>query len=223
MSKSWGNVIDPLPVIDTYSTDALRLAITLGNTPGNNLNFSLKTVEEYSLFLNKFWNIIRFAWMNVGSIKSSREDLIKTISIHKADLLPYEIWITSRLTRITEKVTEGMDTYNFSSVGSELIAFVRDEFADIAIEAYKIEKQRSKYGKEVISLCILDIIAMMHPYIPHITETLYGYITEGSLLATSAWPIIGISRDIDQEKNLEQIWEIVRTIRNIRAESGIKP
>ncbi len=223
MSKSWGNVIDPLPVIDTYSTDALRLAITLGNTPGNNLNFSLKTVEEYSLFLNKFWNIIRFAWMNVGSIKSSREDLIKTIATHKTDLLPYEIWITSRLTRITEKVTEGMDTYNFSSVGSELITFVRDEFADIAIEAYKIEKERSKYGKEVISLCILDIIAMMHPYIPHITETLYGYITEGSILATSAWPIIRITRDIDQEKNLEQIWEIVRTIRNIRAESGIKP
>ena len=65
MSKSWGNVVDPLSVIETNSTDALRLAVTLGNTPGNNLNFSLKTVEEYSLFLNKFWNIIRFAWMNV--------------------------------------------------------------------------------------------------------------------------------------------------------------
>lgn len=223
MSKSWGNVVDPLSVIDTYSTDALRLAITLGNTPGNNLNFSLKTVEEYSLFLNKFWNIIRFAWMNVGSITSSRSNLIKTITSHRSDLLPYEIWILSRLTRITEKMNEGMDTYNFSSVGSELIAFVRDEFADIAIEAFKVEKERSKYGKEVISICILDIIAMMHPYIPHITETLYGYITEGSLLATSAWPTIAFSRDIDQEKNLEQIWKIVRTIRNIRAESGIKP
>lgn len=83
MSKSWGNVIDPLSVIDNYSTDALRLAITLGNTPGNNLNFSLKTVEENSLFLNKFWNIIRFAWMNIGYITDSRENLIKTIQKNK--------------------------------------------------------------------------------------------------------------------------------------------
>lgn len=223
MSKSWGNVIDPLSVIETYSTDALRLAITLWNTPGNNLNFSMKTVEENALFLNKFWNIIRFAWMNVGYITDTRENLIKTITRNKSDLLPYEVWILSRLSMIIERITEGMDTYNFSAVGSELIAFVRDEFADIAIEAYKVEKENTKFGKEVISLCVLDIIALMHPYIPHITETLYGYITEGNVLATSSWPTSVIERDLNQEKNLEQIWEIVRTIRNIRAESWIKP
>lgn len=120
---------------------------------------------------------------------------------------------------ITERVTEGMESYTFPSVGSDLMAFIRDEFADIAIEAYKIEKESSKFGKEVLSLCVLDIIALMHPYIPHITETLYGYITEGQLLATSSWPSIVLERDLQQEKNLEQIWEIVRTIRNIRAES----
>ncbi len=223
MSKSWGNVIDPLSVIETYSTDALRLAVTLGNTPGNNMNFSMKSVEENALFLNKFWNIIRFAWMNVGYITDSRENLIEKITENKSKLLPYEEWILSRLSMITERLTEGMDTYNFSSIGSELIAFVRDEFADIAIEAYKIEKENSKYGKEVISLCVLDIITLMHPYIPHITETLYGYITEWKILATSTWPTIATPRNINQEKNLEQIWEIVRTIRNIRAESGIKP
>lgn len=223
MSKSWGNVIDPLSVIDTYSTDALRLAVTLGNTPGNNLNFSMKTVEEYSLFLNKFWNIIRFAWMNVGYIADSRKDLIKKITENRSELLPYEIWILSRLSMITERLTGGMDSYNFSSIWSELITFVRDEFADIAIEAYKIEKENSKFGKEVISLCVLDIIALMHPYIPHITETLYWYITEGWILATSSWPTIAMERDMREEKNLEQIWEIVRTIRNIRAESWIKP
>lgn len=223
MSKSWGNVIDPLVVIEKYSTDALRLAITLGNTPGNNLNFSMKAVEENSLFLNKFWNIIRFAWMNVGYITDSRESLIQKVTENADKLLPYEVWILSRLSLITERVTEGMESYNFSSVGSELMAFVRDEFADIAIEAYKIEKEHTHYWKEVISICVLDIIALMHPYIPHITETLYGYITEGKVLATSTWPTLIMKRDIDQEKNLEQIWEIVRTIRNIRAESGIKP
>lgn len=106
MSKSWGNVVNPLSVIDTYSTDALRLGVTLGNTPGNNLNFSIKTVEEYSLFLNKFWNIIRFAWMNVASITESREAIISKITTNKADLLPYEVWILSRLSMIIEKVSE---------------------------------------------------------------------------------------------------------------------
>ena len=223
MSKSWGNVIDPLTVIEAHSTDALRLAVTLGNTPGNNMNFSMRSVEENSLFLNKFWNIIRFAWMNVGYITESRETLIARITANQADLLPYEVWILSRLTAITERVTEGMENHGFAAVGSELIAFVRDEFADIAIEAYKVEKDNTKYGKEVISLCVLDIITLMHPYIPHITETLYGYITEGRILATASWPTPAIERNMESEKNLEQIWEVVRTIRNIRAESGIKP
>ncbi len=223
MSKSAGTVINPLTVIDEYSTDALRLALLIGNTPGNNMNFSMKTVEEYSLFLNKFWNIIRFAWMNVGSVTDTRENLIQTITKNTSDLLPYETWILSRLSMITEKLTESMENYTFAAAGSDLIAFIRDEFADIAIEAYKVEKENSKYGKEVISLCVLDIITLMHPYIPHITESLYGYITEGGLLATEKWPTIATTRDTIQEKKLEQIWEIVRTIRNIRAESGIKP
>ena len=161
--------------------------------------------------------------MNIGYITDSRESIIRTISENSTKLLPYEEWILSRLSMITERVTDGMDTYNFSSIWSELIAFVRDEFADIAIEAYKVEKENSKYGKEVISLCVLDILTLMHPYIPHITETLYGYITEWKVLGTSTWPKIAMNRNINQEKNLEQIWEIVRTIRNIRAESGIKP
>lgn len=79
MSKSWGNVIDPLTVIETYSTDALRLAVTLGNTPGNNMNFSMKSVEENSLFLNKFWNIARFVWMNIGAITEDREAIVERI------------------------------------------------------------------------------------------------------------------------------------------------
>jgi valyl-tRNA synthetase len=86
-----------------------------------------------------------------------------------------------------------------------------------------VEKDNTKYGKEIISLCVLDIITLMHPYIPHITETLYGYITEGSVLATAAWPTPAIERNLESERNLEQIWEVVRTIRNIRAESAIKP
>lgn len=223
MSKSFGNVIDPLTIIDEYSVDALRLSLILGNTPGNNLNFSVKTVQEYSLFLNKFWNIIRFVWMNIGTITESRDELENKIQKDKDKLLPYESWILSRLANATATVTRGMEEYSFANAGSELISFIRDEFADLAIESYKIEKERSVLGKEVMSLCTLDILSLMHPYIPHITESLYGHITDGAILASSAWPQNHQEKDSESEKNLGDIFAIARMIRNLRAESGVKP
>jgi valyl-tRNA synthetase len=87
-----------------------------------------------------------------------------------------------------------------------LISFIRDEFADFAIEAYKIEKDRSVVGKEVISLIALDILALLHPYAPHITETLYGYVTNGKILASSAWPVAPFSRSIEAEMKIESIF-----------------
>lgn len=223
MSKSSGNVIDPLTVIDAHSVDALRLSLVLGNTPGNNLNYSLKTVEEYSLFLNKFWNISRFVWMNIGTITETRESLVKKIEKNKNKLLPYEAWILSRLTGMIDLVTRWMNEYNFALWGWDLLSFIRDEFADLAIEAYKIENNRSTLWKEVISLCILDILHLMHPYIPHITESLYTHITEWKILANSEWPDIFDAQDWEIEKHLSDIFQIARTIRNLRAETWVKP
>jgi valyl-tRNA synthetase len=223
MSKSAGTVINPLTVIDEYSADALRLALVLGNTPGNNLNFSIKSVEEYSLFLNKFWNISRFVWMNIGTISTSRDELWSTIEKRKNELLPYETWIISRLSRIITRVTTSMEDNTFATIGSELMSFIRDEFADLAIESYKIEKENSKLGKEVQSICILEILTLMHPYIPHITEMLYGYITGGGMLSTSTWSRTYDMQDSSAEVSMDTVFQIVRTVRNIRAESEIKP
>ncbi len=223
MSKSFGNVIDPLTVIEEYSTDALRLAVTLGNTPGNNVNFSMRHVEENSLFLNKFWNIMRFAAMNVGTITATREELYAKIAENENKLLPYERWILSRLTAIIEKVSDSMENFSFTNSGSDLIAFIRDDFADFAIEAYKIEKDNSIVGKEVISVVALELLVLMHPYIPHITESLYGYITDGKILATESWSKAVRSQDVVIESNIEKISGIVKVIRNIRAEKNIKP
>lgn len=224
MSKSWGNVVDPLTVIDEYSTDALRMACVIGNTPGNNLNFSMDTVKEYSLFLNKFWNIARFIWMNIGSITEDRDTIVARIKKWSKDLLPYEKWILSRLSYTIENVTEGMENYGFSAIGGELTSFIRDEFADFAIEAYKVEKERSELGRDVMSLCILDILSLFHPYAPHITEALYQEITEGkSPLMTAPWPTWALERNKEAEADMNRIFDIVRTIRNLRAESGIKP
>lgn len=117
-----------------------------------------------------------------------------------------------------------MDNYGFSAIGTELMSFIRDEFADFAIEAYKVEKDRSALGKDVMSLCILDILALFHPYAPHITEALYREITgESSILMVSPWPTPALARDAHAEQDMDRISAIVRTIRNLRAESGIKP
>ncbi len=223
MSKSWGNVINPLEVIEKYSADALRLALVLGNTPGNNLNFSLREVEEYGLFLNKLWNIVRFVSMNIGTVELSRSELEKKISKEKTSLLPYERWIISRLSHIREKLSTGMEESMFSISGMDLIAFIRDEFADFAIEAYKIEKDRSTLWREVMSLCLIDILTLLHPYAPHITERLYGLMTEGEILTTSEWPLTLAMREESEEASMTRIFDIVRTIRNIRAESWVKP
>ncbi len=117
-----------------------------------------------------------------------------------------------------------MENYGFSAIGSELTSFIRDEFADFAIEAYKVEKDRSTLGRDVMSLCILDILTLFHPYAPHITEALYQEITEGkSPLMISPWPTPALERNKDAEGDMNRIFDIVRTIRNLRAESNIKP
>ncbi len=223
MSKSAGTVIDPLTIIESHSVDALRLALVLGNTPGNNLNFMIRDVEEYGLFLNKLWNIIRFTWMNVGDITETREALEKNILENTEKLLPYERWILSRLSSTIGKLTAGMEEYTFSSSGIDLLSFIRDEFADFAIEAYKIEKEVSILGKDVMKLCTLDILALLHPYAPHITETLYGFVTSGKILMTSDWPKNVFAVEKESEKIMGIVFDIVRTIRNIRAESKIPP
>lgn len=116
-----------------------------------------------------------------------------------------------------------MQEYNFSISGTELLSFIRDEFADFAIESYKIEKDRSLYGKEVLSLCILDILAFLHPYAPHITEMLYGFITGGKSLSQGDWPQSLKKENPIHDMSMERIWSIIRIVRNLRAESGVKP
>lgn len=120
-------------------------------------------------------------------------------------------------------MTTGMDEYTFSSSGIDLLSFIRDEFADFAIEAYKIEKDTTTLGKDVMKLCVLDIIALLHPYAPHITEALYGFVTGGKMLVTSAWPQTTLKIEKESETMMTLIFDIVRVVRNIRAESKIPP
>lgn len=179
-SKSLGNGIDPIEVIKQYSADALRLSLIVGNTPGNNLRFSLDVVKNNQTFLNKLWNVARFVWMNVGGEEADVETdvtkLEKTLKKNWDKLLDYERWILTRLKRTVNDVTRGMEEYEFGMSGEKLVSFTRDEFADYAIECFKLSKEESKHGKEVMMYTLLTLLKLWHPYIPFITETLHGVI-----------------------------------------------
>jgi valyl-tRNA synthetase len=179
-SKSLGNGIDPIEVIGKYSADALRLSLIIGNTPGNNLRFSLDVVKNNQTFLNKLWNVARFVWMNAGEGKGTETDtekLEKTLTKNWSKLLDYERWILTRLKRTAMDVTKGMEEYDFGVVGEKLVSFTRDEFADYAIECFKLSKESSKHGQEVMMYTVLTLLKLWHPYIPFVTEALNGIIT----------------------------------------------
>lgn len=149
----------------------------VGNTPGTPLRFSRDVVKNNQTFLNKLWNVARFVWMNVGEdTERDMDELEKTLSKHWGKLLDYERWILTRLKRTTLDVTRGMEEYDFSMMGEKLVAFTRDEFADYAIECFKLSKESSKYGKEVMLYTLLTLLKLWHPYIPFVTEALHTLI-----------------------------------------------
>ena len=248
-SKSLGNGIDPIEVIQQYSADALRLSLIVGNTPGNNLRFSTDIVKNNQTFLNKLWNVARFVWMNVGEGKNMETDIEKlggTLTKNWAKLLDYERWILSRLGKTVAEVTRWMEEYDFGMTGEKLYSFTRDEFADYAIECFKLSKDESKYGKEVMTYTLLTLLKLWHPYIPFVTEALNGIICEwdkkekkgGSSKKSSAedwklkiensimvseWPVCPFDSDEESEELIKSVFEVVKTIRTIRGERKIKP
>lgn len=223
MSKSIWNWINPIDVINEFSADALRLTLVIGNTPWNNMNFSMKNVENYSIFLNKLWNITRFVYTSIWEITEPYAKLQTFIEKNYEDFSMHEKWIISRLSWVIENLTIAMEKYNFSMAWEELISFTKDEFADFFIEEYKLTKDVSKYWKEILSYCILSILKLFHPYISFVTEELYSKITPGSTLIDSEWPGLWVKKDVKVEKNINTLYEIIRVIRNIRAEKWIKP
>lgn len=225
-SKSLGNGIDPIEVINQYSADALRLSLIVGNTPGNNLRFSLDVVKNNQLFLNKLWNVARFVWMNVGEGKDVETDttkLEKTLTKNWSKLLDYERWILTRLKRTTLDVTRGMEEYDFSMMGEKLVSFTRDEFADYAIECFKLSKDESKYGKEVMTYTLLTLLKLWHPYIPFATEALTGILVPKTTVIDAEWPECPFEIDEESEELIKSVFEVVKTIRTIRGDRKIKP
>ena len=226
MSKSTGNVIDPLTVIEQYGTDAFRFTLAAFAAQGRDIKMSEKRIEGYRHFVNKLWNAARFALIHFD--QPYKKINFKSLS------LP-DRWILSRLSRTTEAVAEALDSYRFNDAAAEIYNFVWHEFCDWYLEAIKpalYEKEGPQ--KKTTALGVLwrvmhDTLILLHPFMPFVTEEIWHKMpgTEGSIMKAAFpadgqnHPDIRIENEAESEMNL--VIEIISAVRNIRGEMNISP
>ena len=148
MSKSLGNGVDPLDMIDKYGTDALRMTLAIWNTPGNDLKFDEENVKNNMIFINKLWNASRFVHWSTDIQNFDFSKTEKKLEDNYDDLMLHEKWILSKLAGLTHLVTDSMENYNFSEAGWELYTFTKNRFCDYYIEEFKLAKDVSEYGQD---------------------------------------------------------------------------
>jgi valyl-tRNA synthetase len=222
MSKSLGNGIDPLDVIDEYGADALRFTLVRGNTPGNDMRFYMERVEASRNFANKLWNATRFVLMNLD------EDIKENI---ENNLLEEEDkWILSRMNTVIKEVTENLDKYEIGIAAQKIYDFTWDEYCDWYIEMVKPrlygEDKFSKVVAENVLLYVLEnILKLLHPFMPFITEEIWGHLpNREKALIISPWPEYDEGLYYPQsEKNMAFVMSGIRGIRNARQEMNIPP
>ena len=221
MSKSLGNGIDPLEVIDKYGADALRLTIITGNAPVNDMRFYWDRVENSRNFANKVWNASRFIMMNMEG-----KDIVKP---DEKDLEPVDKWILSKLNDTVKEVTANMEAFELGIAVSKIFDFIWEEFCDWYIEMVKPRLYNSDDVKSqnaalyTLREVLIDALKLLHPYMPFITEEIFLTIqSEEESIMISSWPEYSEERAYTkEEKEVEIIKEAVRGIRNIRTEMNV--
>lgn len=221
MSKSLGNGIDPLEIIEEYGADALRFTLVTGNTPGNDMRFYMERVEANRNFANKLWNASRFVLMNLEEgIEKSQFDVEK--------LEEEDRWIISRLNTVIKEATENLDKYEIGLAAGRIYDFIWDEYCDWYIEMVKSrlygDDVSSKETAEQVLLYVLkDILKLLHPFMPFITEEIWQHLPgNDSPLILSSWPEYKNELDFpDSEGAIEFIKTAIKSIRNARAEMNI--
>ena len=217
MSKSLGNGIDPMDVIDEFGVDALRWFLANGSAPGQDVRYSEEKLAAAWNFINKIWNASRFALMNVG------EMTIEDINIGE-DLTLADRWIMARLQNVIEDVTRLFDKFEFGEAGRVLYHFIWDDFCDWYIEMTKEQLQddsRDNTTTKSILVHVLDnILKLSHPIMPFVTEEIWQQIAPaGESIVVAKYPIVDENyRDAQSEKAMEQVMEIIRAVRMIRNE-----
>ena len=220
MSKSLGNGIDPLLVIDQYGADALRFTLATGNAPGNDMRFSDEKVKASRNFANKLWNAARFVLMYLGN-DYSYPGLPKDLAIE-------DKWILSKVNTLAKEVTDNLERFELGIAVAKLYDSIWDVFCDWYIEIAKIRLQSGEgadTAKAVLVYVLTDILKLLHPFMPFITEEIYQAIphdTESIMI--SKWPEYDPTLSFaDEEAQMEKIMDAIRAIRNRRAEMNIPP
>ena len=222
MSKSLGNGIDPLEMIDRYGSDALRMNMITGNSPGNDMRFYVEHCEAMRNFANKLWNASRFVLMNLSVEKN---ELPAAEKLEIADR-----WILSKFNRVTREVTENLDKFELGVAIQKIYDFIWDDYCDWYIELTKArlygENEGSKRTAEQVLLFVLDrMLRLVHPFMPFVTEEIWQAIPhEGEALIVAKWPEFTEALDFPtEEQHMEAVMTAIRTIRNRRAEMNVPP
>lgn len=218
MSKSLGNGVDPMDVIDKYGADSLRYFLATGSAPGQDLRFSMEKIESTWNFANKIWNASRFALMNMDGINNDEIDMSGEKSV--ADK-----WILTRLNETIATVTKLADKYEFGEVGRALYSFIWDDFCDWYIEMAKLplygENEEAKKTTRSILAYVLDqTMRLLHPFMPFLTEEIWQNLPhDGESITVAKWPQVDESlSDEKAASEMKLLMEIIRSVRNIRAE-----
>lgn len=222
MSKSLGNGVDPLDVIDEYGADALRFMLVSGNAPGNDIRYFKEKVESARNFANKIWNASRFVLMNLD------KDIMKKYK----DCTEYSLadkYIISKMNVLVKDVTDNMDKYEMGIAIQKVYDFMWTEYCDWYIELVKpVFHSDDEKAKGVVFNVLVDVLSkglkLLHPVMPFITEEIFTHISEEETIVNSAWPVFDNSlEDKEAEKNMEYIIEAIKGLRNVRAEMNVPP
>ncbi len=235
MSKSLGNGIDPLDIIDKYGADALRLTLITGNAPGNDMRFYYERVEANRNFANKVWNASRFIMMNMEQAQDKTGTRGWEVSYDdiKDSLEPVDKWIISKLNTLVQDVTDNMEHFELGIAVQKVYDFIWDEFCDWYIEMVKprlYSKEESDEASRNAALwtlknILIDALKLLHPYMPFVTEEIFCTIqsVEESIMISN-WPVYSAERNYSKhESAIELIKEAVRGIRNVRTQMNVVP
>ena len=222
MSKSLGNGIDPLEIVEKYGADALRFTLATGNAPGNDMRFYIERVEASRNFANKIWNASRFTLMNLDITENKLPDL--------ADLQLEDKWILSRYNEVVKVVTENLDKFELGVALSNLYDFIWENFCDWYIELVKPrlfdkENPTAKTAQYVLTYVLSNTMKLLHPFMPFITEEIWQHLPhEGESIMISRWPEYDEKLNFPQdEESMELIMQAISAIRNRRAEMNVPP
>ena len=226
MSKSLGNGIDPLEVIDQYGADALRFMLATGNSPGNDMRFYMERVEAARNFANKLWNASRFVFMNIDT------EIMEGVTREsvEANLTLADKWIISRANNVVKEVSDNMDKFDLGIAAQKIYDFAWSEYCDWYIEIvkprlYSEDKEAKQTALYTLTYVLEKILKLLHPYMPFITEEIYTHLptVEGSIVIAQ-WPHYTEADNMAKEEDMMNLtMDGIRNIRNVRSEMNVPP